>query len=161
MTFIGADGNPHVMTEQEAEKFWNAVRATTDALAERDKPEDWQSAIDELNATIPGLKMTSLAGYVPIQGKGTYEGEACYFHARGQRATFSVGTHREGGDVDSWLPKRQAQVSVDRPYAAGFLTPRECVEAIRLLVANLAERTKEQGEAELAEYGDGLEDFPR
>lgn len=158
ITIVESDGTERQLTGDDAKSFWDAVQATSDYLTSRDGAKAWKDAVAELNRTVPGLELDRLGGYVPIQGEGTYEGESCYFRARGQHASFSVGTYHPDGMVTNWLAKRKATAQVvpdDDPFGAGYLTPAECVVIIReVLVPNLQEMSQEEGEAELQNFHD-------
>lgn len=161
ITIVENDGTEKTLSDEESREFFRKLVDTSNYLTERDGREAWQAAIRELNSKVPGLVLEQMGGYTPIQGSGTYEGDECYFRARGQIASFSVGTYDEDGNVTSWMAKRKAVAQVvpdDAPYAAGYLTPAECVVIIRdILIPNLQARTKEEGEQELQAYSDMID----
>ena len=154
ITVINHDGTERTMDKGEFRSFFDALAETAKVLDERD---DWDACKDALNE-IPDLVIDSIGGYVPIQAWGTYQGEPCYFRARHQHATFSVGSWNSDGEMSSWMAKRQAGVQVcgeDDPYGAGYLPSALIPDLIgRVLIPNLQPRTKEEGEAELDAFSD-------
>lgn len=102
-TIINNDGSERKLSREETDSFFTMIQDAAKRLEQRDGGEAWKAAREELNATVPDLHLDQLGGYTPIQGYGTYQGEECYFRARYQHATFSVGTY--GKDPADWLVK--------------------------------------------------------
>lgn len=88
----------------------------------------------------PGLTLTSLGGFCPVQGDGTLDGHPFYFRARGEHWTFSVADE-PGSDpvavgsgyhgVPGWI-KTSAYGSA--PYEAGWM-PHDTAERLVLRAA--------------------------
>lgn len=100
-SIVEPDGTERELSKEQTDAFFAMVQSVSDALDERG--DDWKGAVRELNQAVPGLNLSHMGGYVPIQGYGTYQGEQCYFRARHQHASFSVGTYDK--DPADWLKR--------------------------------------------------------
>ncbi len=159
ITIVGMDGSERKMEQDELGDMAEALRAASER-SEEERPR-MEAVIERLNAKIPDLHIEGLGGNVPIQGRGTYQGEEFYFRARYDSASLAVGS-TDGEEVSSWNPARFAKVRVTEPgdeFGAGWLTPEEVEVVFPVLVENLEPRTQEQNDEAVEAFKRGVDEI--